>query len=130
MLSLHRKILDRCSRIPLDTLSSSSPASRSIKEQRSHLATLRFSIEDIIMRFFKWESPKAVQTTLTHVKGGGGQRPTIFSHLSEHDLSQLYHAAHIKYFQKDQCIIKEGDECDCLNIVLDGHAIIVYRINM
>ena len=79
------------------------------------------------MRFFKWESPKAVQATLTHVKGGSGQRPTIFSHLSEYDLSQLYHATNIKYFQKDQCIIKEGCECNCLYIVLDGCVRVVYR---
>jgi HD-like signal output (HDOD) protein len=82
------------------------------------------------MRFFKWESPKAAQATLPRVKGYGEQRPTIFSHLNEYDLSQLYHAANIKYFQRDQCIIKEGDECNCLYIVLDGHAMIVYRNNM
>jgi len=72
------------------------------------------------MRFFKWESSKAVRATPPPVKGSGLQRPTIFSHLSEHDLSQLYHAATIKHFQKDQCILKEGDECNCLYIVLSG----------
>ncbi len=79
------------------------------------------------MRFFKRQSPKAVQATPTLVKGYGVQRPTIFSHLSEYDLSQLYHAATIKHFQKDQCIIKEGDECNCLYIVLDGRVKIIYR---
>jgi HD-like signal output (HDOD) protein/CRP-like cAMP-binding protein len=79
------------------------------------------------MRFFKWESPKAVQATLPHVKRCGGQRPIIFSHLSEDDLSRLYHATNIKYFQKDQSIIKEGDECNCLYIILDGHVTICYR---
>jgi HD-like signal output (HDOD) protein len=81
------------------------------------------------MKFFKWESPKAVQSTPTQEKGYGLQRPTIFSHLSEHDLSQLYHAATIKHFQKDQCIIKEGEECNCLYIVIDGRVKITYRNN-
>src|SRR5262245_8557871 len=79
------------------------------------------------MRFFRWEPPKAVPATPPQVKGYGLQRPTLFSHLSEHDLSQLYHAATIKHFQKDQCILKEGDECNCLYIVLSGCVKIIYR---
>jgi HD-like signal output (HDOD) protein len=85
------------------------------------------------MRFFKWQSPKAVQaippqvTGHAQVTGHGLQRPTIFSHLSEYDLSQLYHAATIKHFQSDQCILKEGDECNCLYIVLSGSVKIVYK---
>jgi HD-like signal output (HDOD) protein len=81
----------------------------------------------MIMKFFKWESSKAVQAAPPHVKGYGLQRPTIFSHLSEDDLSQLYHAAAIKHFEKDQCILKEGDECNCLYIVLSGCVKIIYR---
>jgi HD-like signal output (HDOD) protein len=81
------------------------------------------------MKFFKWDSPKVVQATPTHVKGYGLQRPTIFSHLSEYDLSQLYHAATIKHFQKDQYVLKEGDECNCLYIVLDGQVRIIYKNN-
>jgi CRP-like cAMP-binding protein len=54
----------------------------------------------------------------------------MFSHLSEDDLSRLYHATNIKYFQKDQSIIKEGEECNCLYIILDGHAKISYRNNI
>src|SRR5262245_32988807 len=79
------------------------------------------------MRFFRWEPPKAVPATPPQVKGYGLQRPTLFSHLSEHDLSQLYHAATIKHFQKDECILKEGDECNCLYIVLNGCIKIIYR---
>jgi HD-like signal output (HDOD) protein len=79
------------------------------------------------MKFFRWESPKPVQATPPQVKGYGLQRPTIFSHLSEHDLSQLYHAATIKHFQKDEYILKEGDECNCLYIVLSGCVKIIYR---
>ena len=79
------------------------------------------------MKFFKWKSPKAVQATPAQVKGYGLHRPTIFSHLSEYDLSQLYHAATIKHFQKDQCVIQEGDECNCLYIILGGRVKINYK---
>jgi signal-transduction protein with cAMP-binding, CBS, and nucleotidyltransferase domain len=41
-----------------------------------------------------------------------------------------YLAINIKYFQKDQSILKEGEECDCLYVVLDGHARVVYGNNM
>jgi len=111
----------------VDTPGSSYQSSRSIKKKRNHLATLGFSIGDIIMKFFKWKSPKAVQATPPQVKGYGLHRPTIFSHLSEYDLSQLYHATTIKQFQKDQCILQEGDECSCLYIVLSGCVKINYR---
>ena len=80
------------------------------------------------MKFFKWESPRTVQATAQE-KGYGSQRPTIFSHLSEHDLSQLYHAATIKHFQKDQCVIREGDEYNCLYIILVGLVRINYKRN-
>jgi HD-like signal output (HDOD) protein len=83
----------------------------------------------IIMKFFKWESPRTAQATPAQEKGYGSQRPTIFSHLSEHDLSQLYHAATIKHFQKDQCVIREGDECNCLYIILGGLVRINYKRN-
>ena len=68
-----------------------------------------------------------MQATPAQEKGYGSQRPTIFSHLSEHDLSQLYHAATIKHFQKDQCVVREGDECSYLYIILEGLVSINYK---
>ena len=81
------------------------------------------------MRFFKWESRKTVQAAPAQEKGYGAQRPAIFSHLSEPDLSQLYHVATIKHFQKDQCVIREGDEDNCLYIILNGIVRTKYKNN-
>jgi HD-like signal output (HDOD) protein len=81
------------------------------------------------MRFFKWESPKTVQATPAQAKGYGAQRPTIFSRLSESDLSQLYHAATIRHFQQDQYILREGDGCNWLYIILEGQVRIAYKNN-
>jgi HD-like signal output (HDOD) protein/CRP-like cAMP-binding protein len=83
----------------------------------------------IIMRFFKWQSRKTVQAAPAPEKGYGSQRSALFSHLSEHDLSQLYHAATIKHFQKDHCVIGEGDEGNCLYIILEGLVRITYKNN-
>ena len=81
------------------------------------------------MKFFKWESSRTVQAAPAQEKGYGAQRPAIFSHLSEYDLSQLYHAATIKHFQKGQCVLREGDEYNCLYIVLEGLVKITYKNN-
>ena len=81
------------------------------------------------MKFFKWESSRTVQATPAQEKGYGAQRPAIFSHLSEYDLSQLYHAATIKHFQKGQCVLREGNEYNCLYIVLEGLVRITYKNN-
>jgi len=82
------------------------------------------------MKFFKRESPRLVQATPVQEKGYGAQRPTVFSHLSEYDLAQLYHAATIKHVQKDQCVLKEGDESHCLYIILGGLVRIIYKNNI
>jgi HD-like signal output (HDOD) protein len=82
------------------------------------------------MKFFKRESPKAIQVAPDQDKEYGSPSPTIFSHLSEHDLAQLYHATTIKHFQKDQYILREGDEYNCLYIILDGKIRITYKNNI
>jgi len=79
------------------------------------------------MKFFKRQPPRTAQVTPAHEKGCGMQRPTLFSHLSEHDLSQLYHAATIKHFQNDQCVVREGDACNCLYVILDGQVKVTYK---
>jgi HD-like signal output (HDOD) protein len=83
----------------------------------------------IIMKFFKRESPNSVQATPAREKGYGSPSPTIFSHLSEYDLAQLYHATTIKHFQKDQYVIREGDECNCLYVISDGKIRITHKNN-
>jgi HD-like signal output (HDOD) protein/CRP-like cAMP-binding protein len=81
------------------------------------------------MKFFKRESPNTVQATPAQDKGYGSPSPTIFSHLSEYDLAQLYHATTIKHFQKDQYVLREGDECNCLYVILDGKIRITSKNN-
>jgi putative nucleotidyltransferase with HDIG domain len=82
------------------------------------------------MKLFKRESPQTVQATPAQENGYGVPRPTIFSHLSEYDLAQLYHATTIKHFQKDQYVLREGDECNCLYVIFDGKIRITYKNNI
>lgn len=82
------------------------------------------------MKFFQRKSPKTLQPVPTQEKGPGLQRPTVFSHLSEPDLAQLYHAATIKHFQKNQFVLKEGEEGSCFYIILDGKVKIICMNNM
>jgi len=82
------------------------------------------------MKFFKRESPKTTPPIPTPKKRFGLQRLTLFSHLSEYDLSQLYHAATTKHFQKNEFVIREGEHCSCFYIMLDGKVKIVHMNNM
>ena len=82
------------------------------------------------MRFFKREVPTSVQPQVAQAKGVGWQRPAVFSHLSEHDLSQIYHAATTRHFQKDEFALREGEECSCLYIILSGRFRLVDRNNL
>ena len=82
------------------------------------------------MKFFKWKSPAPVQPQPIQDKGVSYQRPAVFMHLGEHDLSQIYHAASIKHFQSNDFIIKEGEECKYLYIILDGNVKLTDRNNI
>jgi len=72
------------------------------------------------MKFFRREAPTSVQPQVTQDQGIGRQRPAVFSHLSDHDLSQIYHAAITRHFQKHEFVLREGEECSCLYIILSG----------
>jgi HD-like signal output (HDOD) protein/CRP-like cAMP-binding protein len=82
------------------------------------------------MKFFQRKSPKTIQPIPSQEKGPGLQRPAAFCRLSEHDLAQLYNAATIKHFQKNQFVVKEGEEGSCFYIILDGKVKIVCMNNM
>jgi len=73
------------------------------------------------MKLFKWKAPALAQPKPIVDKGVSYQRPAVFMHLSEHDLSHIYHAATIKHFQSNEFVIREGEECKYLYIILDGH---------
>jgi HD-like signal output (HDOD) protein len=96
------------------------PSSQVDKEEKRSPGKTGIFQRGIIMKFFKRESPNTVQPTPAQDKEYGSPRPTIFSHLSEYDLAQLYHATTIKHFQKDQYVLREGDACNCLYVILDG----------
>ncbi len=82
------------------------------------------------MKFFKRESPKTTPPIPTPKKRFGLQRLTLFNHLSEHDLSQLYHAATTKHFQKNEFVIREEEHCSCFYIIIDGKVKVVHMNNM
>lgn len=72
------------------------------------------------MKFFKKEAPLSVSSQLAPDKSSRRQRLAVFSQLSEHELSQIYHAATTRHFQKEEFILREGEAGGCLYIILSG----------
>jgi len=82
------------------------------------------------MKFFKREFSTSVQPQPAQEKSLGLQRPDIFNRLSEHDLSQIYRAGTVRHFQKGEFVIREGEECRCLYIILHGQVKLSDRNNI